>query len=206
MKTLETTVGLMFAAAALATAGCGGEPEFAEQPVVDAGPEPPPPATTAEPTPPPPPPPAATNGPCDGVQTTAMSTMFVGRFPTEAPGMQPEGAMLCGVVAEGQSVESATFMLDPGHCYTVLGQGMPNVTDVDLQLVIDTQGLPPLLQAFAGKPVLAVDTVAGVTTAIQPGQNCYKWAAPISAVVKLVATAKAGSGPVAAQVYKKKSP
>jgi len=200
MKSIETTLCLLVVAAV----SCGGEAEFAEQPVPDAGP---PPAPTPTPTPPqdagPPP---TTNGPCDPVQIQAFTTMFQGRAPTEAPNMTADGAMICGVVAEGQSIETPMFMLDPGHCYSVLGQGMPNVTEVDMQLLIDVQGLPPMLQAFAGKPMLAVDTQAGVMSSIGAGTTCYKWPWPVSAVVKLNVDAKQGAGPIAAQVYKRKSP
>lgn len=204
MKIIDTTLGFLVAMSAAVTAGCGGEAEFAEQPVPDAGPAP---APTPTPTPPPQDagPPPATTGPCDPVQMTAFTTMFQGRAPSEAPNMTAEGAMVCGVVQEGQSVETPMFMLDPGHCYTVLGQGMPNVTEVDMKLLIDTQGLPPMLQAFAGKPMLAVDTQAGVMSSIGAEKNCYKWPWPVSAVVKLEVTATQGAGPIAAQVYKRKA-
>ena len=54
-----------------------------------------------------------------------MSTMFKGRVGAEAPGMQPEGEMLCSVVPEGQTLTSPTFMLQQGFCYTFLAQALP---------------------------------------------------------------------------------
>src|SRR4051812_2995691 len=93
-------------------------PVFAPPPAPDAGPPPPPPQVTA----------------CDPISTQAMSTMFMARQKAEAPGMQPEGAPICGIVPEGQSVSGQTFVLQPGHCYTVLAQATPNVSQVDVQL------------------------------------------------------------------------
>lgn len=209
MTTRKTVLGSVVGLAAaslvvlgVSAAGCGSEPQFAETPPPDAAPPPPPPP---EPQPEAGPPPV-TSAPCDPVQLTAMTTMFQGRAPTEAAKMEPVGGITCGVVAQGAEVSGETFMLDQGYCYTILGQGMPNVTDVDVRMELDVQGMPPALQAFQIKPVLAVDTSAGVTTAVGGGGNCYKWAFPISGPVKLVVSAKAGDGPVAAQVYRKKAP
>ena len=59
-----------------------------------------------------------------------MTTMFQGRQPGEAPQMQPDGAATCGIAPEGQVVLSQPFLLQPGHCYTFLGQSLPTVTEV----------------------------------------------------------------------------
>jgi hypothetical protein len=188
-------------------AGCASEPQFAEQPYVDGGPD-------AAPPPPPPPvqdaaAPPATATPCDSTMTLAMTNMIQARSAGEAPGMKPDGAAVCAVVPEGQTFSSPTMMLQPGFCYTVVGQSVPGVTEVDLSFELDLAGggtLPPALQSLQLKPVLAVDTDAGPTATIGAKQNCYKWAWPIPAAVKVVLKARTGSGPVAAQVYSKKKP
>lgn len=196
-------------------AGCGGakEPEVALAPYPDGGygvdGQVPPVAQAdagVQAAPPPQPPPSPV-GPCDAVQSLAMTTMFQGRQKGEAPGMQPEGAPTCNVVTEGQSTSSATFMLQPGRCYTILAQALPNVTAIDLQLELDVAGTgaPPPLAALAGKPLLAVGQSNGVQSAIGATQaGCYQWPWPAPAPVKVTLTAKMGAGVVAAQVFSKK--
>lgn len=197
----------LVALAAMATVSCGSKPEFATSEVPpDAGPPPPPPMASAPvedagPTPP--------TGPvaCDGVQSLAMTTMFQGRAPNDAPRMQPEGGPICSVVPEGQSASGPTFMLQPGSCYTFLAQALPTVTEVDLQLEIDLGSggsMPPALAALNLKPVLAVDSDTGPTAAIGAKQSCYQWPFPLPATVKLVVKARTGTGPVAAQAYSRK--
>src|SRR5262249_9951247 len=142
-----------------------------------------------------------------GTMTLAVTNMIQARAAGEAPGMQPEGAAMCAVVPEGQTFSSPTVMLQPGNCYTVIAQSVPGVTELDAQLELDLAGggtLPPALQALQLKPVLAVDTDAGPTATIGKKQSCYQWAFPIPAAVKIALKARTGSGPVAAQLYKKK--
>ena len=195
---------------AAVTTGCGGEPEFAPQPT--------PPDGGADAAPPPAPLPdasapdaaagPATSQPCDATMSLALSSMFEGRRKAEAPGMEVEGSPICGVVPEGQTVVSQTFMLQPGFCYTFLGQALPNVTEVDMQLTLDTVagGLPPAIAAMAGNPLLLQDTLTGQATSMGAKKDCYKWAFPAGGPVKLTVKARTGAGPVAAQVYKKKQP
>src|SRR5262249_12305322 len=152
-------------------------------------------------------PPTPASGPCDGTMTLAVTNMIQARAAADAPKMQPEGTVVCGVVPEGQTFSSPTIMLQPGFCYTVIGQAVPNVTDLDMQLELDLAGggsLPPALQSLQLKPVLAVDTDNGPTSTIGAKQNCYQWAFPIPAAVKITLKARTGAGPVAAQLYKKK--
>lgn len=196
-------------AAAIASVGCGGEPEVAPQPSpsntgADAAPTS---ANLAQPAGSSAPE-AAKPGPCDDVQTLALTTMFKSRAPSEAPGMQAEGGLICGTVPEGQTLSSPTFMLQPGFCYTFLAQGLPLVSEVDAQLEMDLTGggVPPALAAFNLKPVLAVDMDTGPQTSVSAKQSCYAWSFPVPAAAKLVIKARTGSGPVAAQVYKKKKP
>jgi hypothetical protein len=199
-RLLGTALIVVVAAAA---AGCGSEPKFADEQAPDASA--PPPAPVATDTAPPPPPAAPT--PCDAVQSLAMTTMFQGRAPTEAPKMQAEGSQICSVVPEGQTTSGQTFMLQPGFCYTVLAQALPTVTEVDVQLELDLAGggaLPPGLAALNLKPMLAVDPETGPSGAIGGKQSCYQWVFPVAAAVKVVVKARTGSGPVAAQAYSRK--
>ncbi len=182
--------------------GCGSNPQFAPEPYADGG-------VDAAPPPPPPPEvdasaPAVQAGPCDDVQSLAMTTSLQARVATEAPGMKPEGTPACGVVPEGQTVASAPFMLQQGYCYTFLGQSLPPVTEVDMQLELDlAAGLPPALATMASQPLL-IDTETGDKAAMGAKQNCYQWPWPFAAPAKLVVKARTGSGPVAAQAFRKK--
>jgi hypothetical protein len=157
--------------------------------VVDAGP------------PPPPPPPAQPTA-CDATQSAALTTALQAREKAEAPGMKAEGGSTCMVASEGQTITGPTIMLEQGHCYTVLAQGFPPVTEVDLQLVLD-----PAIPLPAGmQPVLAVDTETGLNSSIGPKTSCYQWTLPLQGMAKVVAKARTatGPGPIAFQVYKKK--
>ena len=186
--------------------GCGSDPEFAPQPT--------PPDAGVDAAPPPPPEDAGTDAapvgaqPCDGTMTLAVTSMFEGRRKAEAPNMEPEGSPVCHTVPEGQEASSQTVMLQPGFCYTILGQALPNVTEIDLKLVLDpvAGGLPPALAALGGNPLLAQDSLSGNTTSIGAKKDCYRWAFPIPGPAKLQIKARTGSGPVAAQIYKKKVP
>jgi hypothetical protein len=195
-----------FSAALIAAAalGCSSNPQFAPEPYndggVDAAPLPPPPPPPTEPTAP------VQAGPCDPVQSLAMTTTLQGRAAAEAPGMQPEGAPICGLVPEGQSVQSPMFLLQQGFCYTFLGQSLPPVTEVDMDLILDLSGgaqLSPGLAAMAQRPLL-VDTETGEKGAMATKQNCYVWPWPVPGQAKLVIKPRTGSGPVAGQVYRKK--
>jgi hypothetical protein len=196
---LTTTLGAAWAAAVV---GCNDKPANPPpQPdagVVDAAP--PPPTVTA--------PPAPVAGPCDAVQTAALTTVIQGRAAAEAPGMQPEGAATCNVLPEGQSASSQVFTLQSGFCYTVLGASLPTVSELDMQLELDLASgatLPPALAALNIKPLLMTDTESGPNGTIGPKSSCYKWAFPIPAAVRVTMKPRAGTGPVAVQVYKKKS-
>jgi hypothetical protein len=52
-------------------------------------------------------------------------------------------------------------------------------------------------------PVLAQDNATGAQAVLGPNPNCYKWALPMPATVKLVVTVAAGSGIAGAQIYEK---
>jgi hypothetical protein len=185
--------------AAFVMAGCGN-PQFASEPIADAG-APPPMPVVFDAGPPPPPP------PCDPVQSSALSAALQSRQGQEAPGMKAEGATVCAVVSEGQSIVSPSFILEPGYCYTFLGEGLPPVAEVDMYLQLDASGgmvLPPPLNALSQQPLM-VDTLQGLQAGMGMKNTCYQWAFPIPGQVKLhVKSTKGGPGPVAAQVFRKK--
>lgn len=182
-------------AVAMAALGCSSNPKFAPEPTVDAGaPPPPPPVIDAGPPQP---------GPCEPPQLLAITTTMKARAAAEAPGMQAQGDAICGVVPEGQTISSLTFTVEQGYCYTFLGQSLPPVTEVDIQLEADVSTLPPAIAAVVPK-VLLVDELSGEKASMGSKQNCYQWLLPVPAQVKLITKARAGTGPVAAQVYRKK--
>jgi hypothetical protein len=119
--------------------------------------------------------------------------------------MEMVGSQVCGVVGEGQMVSGPPFVLEQGYCYTVLGNALPNVTELDIQLAVDISGggVPAPLAAMAAAPV-AVDNTGGPSAVIGPGTSCYEWAMPIPAPVKVVVKPRTGGGPVAAQVYRRR--
>ncbi|MEZ4299266.1 MAG: hypothetical protein R3B70_30230 [Polyangiaceae bacterium] len=202
MTTLRTTpfFGTLAATlAAVAVAGCDNKPaEPPPQPIPTAT------MTTTETPPPPPPPPTVTE--CDAVQAPALTSMLQARAATDAPGMQPEGAASCNVVAEGQVAMSQPVMMQQGFCYTILGASLPPVSELDIELTLDlTAGgtAPPAIGNI--KPQLLVDTETGPNAGMATKQNCYKWASLIPGVVRVTMKPRTGSGPVAAQIFKKKS-
>jgi len=197
MITLRRTIPFAMLTTALGVAWVAG---CNDQKPAEPPPQPSASATVTAPPPPPPPPPQVTA--CDAVQTPALTSMIQARAATEAPGMQPEGAAICNVVPEGQSASSQVIMLQQGYCYTVLGSSLPGVTELDMQMDLDLAAGAALPVAI--KPLLMTDTEAGPNGSMGAKQSCYQWPLPIPAAARVTLKARTGSGPVAAQVYKKK--
>ncbi len=190
--------GLVAAFAATACGGCTHPPPPQPMPMYV------PPPMPVAPLPPPP-------GPCDQAQLLATSSSMVARAPAEAPGMKPDGAPLCGVAAQGQTVASPMFILEPGYCYTFLGQSLPPVGDMEMVLQYDATSaagsfLPPSMAGMAGmaQGPLLVSTTPGERVNMGQGRSCYQWGMLAPATVKLMLRPRTGSGPVAAQVFRKK--
>ena len=72
----------------------------------------------------------------------------------------------------------------------------PGVTEVDVQFVA-VSPIPGMA------PVMAQDNAQGSQAVLGPNPDCYRWALPAAAPVKLVLTVRGGSGIAAAQVYEK---
>ena len=138
--------------------------------------------------------PAAT--PLDPTAAQA-ATQLIGPLGTQhaVAGSKPVGSAIAGNFQQGQSLE-AQIQLNANKCYTVVGVGLPPVTNLDIS--ISAVPLIPGLPAIT----LAVDNGTGSTAIIGDKPNCYK-AGPISIPVKLTLTVTAGSGVAAAQVFEK---
>jgi hypothetical protein len=131
----------------------------------------------------------------DATTAAAATALLAPLAKQHAPGAKPLGTAVAGNFQQGQSLET-TVQMSPGKCYTVVGAGMPPITDLDIQLVPAT-GVPGL------PVVIAADNSATAQAIVAGAPNCFKWALPLAAPVKMIVTAKAGSGVAAAQVYEK---
>lgn len=112
------------------------------------------------------------------------------------PGAKPVGETLVGNFGTGQTLDTQ-ILLQPNKCYTVVATALPPVTEVNVQLVLQTP-MPGMT------PVLAVDQDSGPTAVLGKKATCYKWMfGTIPASAKVVVQVTGGSGLVAAQTYEK---
>lgn len=113
-----------------------------------------------------------------------------------AAGAKPVGSAIAGNFQQGQSLE-AQVQMNPGKCYTVVGVGLPPVANLDIALVpaVGLPGVPPA--------TLAADNTVGPNAIVGDKPNCFKWAFPMSGMMKVVMTVSQGSGVAAAQVFEK---
>ncbi len=157
---------------------------------------PPPTASTTAPPPVPPPSgPSAT--PLDATSAAAATQLLAPLAAQHAPpGAKPLGPAIGGQFTQGQQLE-AQIQMQPGRCYTVVGVGLPPVQELDIQLVA-TVPVPGLTS-----PVIASDQTHGPNAVLGDKPNCFKWAAPFAAPVKVVVRVSAGQGVAAAQVFEK---
>jgi hypothetical protein len=113
-----------------------------------------------------------------------------------APGAKAVGSAIAGNFQQGQTLE-AQVQMNPGKCYTVVGVGLPPVTNLDISLVpaLPIPGLPAA--------TMAADNTVASTAIVGDKPNCFKWAWPMSGMVKVIMTVSQGSGVAAAQVFEK---
>lgn len=132
----------------------------------------------------------------DAATAAAVRLALQPRAANEAKGMKEDGNAIGGMISEGGALQQE-FMLMPGKCYTILGQGLPPVAELDMQLLAKPlmPSLPPA--------VLAADQTQGPSASIGGGKNCYKNPFPVAAPVILTLKATKGGGPAGAQVYSK---
>jgi len=131
----------------------------------------------------------------DPAAAAAAQPILNGLAQNEAPGARPVGGVLAGNFQEGQVLEQP-LQLEPGKCYTVVAAGLPNISEVDVQIMLTTP--------IAGMaPVLAEDKDSGAQAVLGRKPNCFKWALAMGAPAKVVLKARGGAGLAAAQVYAK---
>ncbi len=132
----------------------------------------------------------------DASAATAVQPLITALAASDVPsGAKPVGSVLACNFQQGQTLQGS-IQMQPGKCYTVVGAGMPSVTQLDLQLVAQTP-IPGMA------PVIAQSNTTGSQAVIGKKPDCYKWAWPVGAPVNVVIKATAGSGYAAAQVYEK---
>jgi len=200
-KTLRLTIPFVLLAAIAckkqdepaATAGYQvGTPGAAGAP---AAVPPPAPSATA-PVVPPPAPSSSAPVPVDPALSAAVAPLLtqLGASQTVA-GSKPLGSAMVGNVGGAQNLEQQ-IMLQPSKCYTVVAAGMPPISELNVQFLAVT-----IIPGMA--PVLAVDQDTGPSATLGKKPNCYKWALPLPAAVKVVVSAAGGQGVAGAQVYEK---
>ena len=134
--------------------------------------------------------------PLDPSAAAAVQPILAQLASAKAPaGAKPIGSVMAANFQQGQALE-AQVQMEPGKCYTVVGAGVPPVTELDIKLLAITP-MPGMA------PVLAVDNTAGMQAVLGEKPNCFKWAWPIAAPVKVVVSVTAGSGLAAAQLFGK---
>jgi len=145
----------------------------------------------------PPPAPVASVVGSDPAVSMLMAPQLAVFANSQASGMRKEGDAVGANLQEGQALEQIV-MLQPGKCYTVVGLGLPMIQDMSITMVpsIPISGFPDLM-------VLSQSLTPGSQVTMAPSPNCYKHVAPLPIQAKVVIRAKAGSGPVGAQVYVK---
>ncbi len=110
-------------------------------------------------------------------------------------GAQPLGAPATGPVGGGKQIE-VPVQANPGQCYTAVAAGGPGVQELEVTM----EYVSPVPGT---SPVLAIDKDQGPTAVMAPQPNCYKWALPMGAPVKVIVKATAGAGQAAVQVFVK---
>ncbi|MBX3130427.1 MAG: hypothetical protein KF718_27155 [Polyangiaceae bacterium] len=172
--------------------------------VAMTGPGPGPTATTTATTPPPDnttplpiptvqPGPAAT--PIDPTLAAAAGPAIDALAAQHAQGMSVV-TTVAGNFGPGQTL-TVDFQADPGRCYVAFASGLPGVTEVDLQIspAVSMPGVPA--------PILAQDQTTGPTAVLGAKPNCFKWAAPMGAPMRLTVRGTQGQGVIAARLYMK---
>lgn len=134
--------------------------------------------------------------PLDPTAAQAATQLITPLGAQHAPGAKAVGSAIAGNFQQGQTLE-AQVQMNPGKCYTVVGVGLPPVTNLDISLVpaLPIPGLPAA--------TMAADNTVGSTAIVGDKPNCFKWAFPMSGMMKVVMTVSQGSGVAAAQVFEK---
>ena len=167
------------------TPGAAGGPATGPVPSASAAPS----ASTPAPVPTTPPP----LDPAVAAAVTPMLTQL-GTQQTVA-GSKALGTAMVGNVGGAQVLEQQ-IMLQPNKCYSVVAVGMPPISELNVQFLAVT-----VIPGMA--PILATDQDVGPSATLGKKPNCYKWALPLPASVKVVVSAAGGQGVAGAQVFEK---
>jgi hypothetical protein len=127
-----------------------------------------------------------------------MTPLLQVQAKKSAKWMRPQGEAFAGMLQQGQTLEQMV-MLQPGKCYTVVGQAMPGgiqELDIKIMAIAPLPNAPPLA-------VMAQDNMQGPVAVVAPTPNCYKYALPLPAQVKIVVKAVQGAGVAGARLYVK---
>jgi predicted small secreted protein len=135
----------------------------------------------------------AANPAADQAMAAGIAALLKPRAAKEAKGMKEDGAPIAGMLSDGGTVDRDMNLM-PGKCYTILGTGLPPVTQVNMKisLKIALPMLPP--------GVLAQSSTTGLNAAIGAGKDCYKTIGPV-AIPVVLSISGTGAGAVGAQVY-----
>jgi hypothetical protein len=166
----------------------GGAAGPATGPIASAAP-----SATVAPTPAPVP---TTPVPTDPAVVAAVTPMLTQLAATQTvAGSKPLGTAIVGNVGGAQVLEQQ-IMLQPNKCYSVVAVGMPPISELNVQLLAVT-----IIPGMA--PILATDQDVGASATLGKKPNCYKWALPLPASVKVVVSAAGGQGVAGAQIFEK---
>jgi len=110
-------------------------------------------------------------------------------------GSKPVGSALACNFQQGQSCETQV-QLQAGKCYTVVGAGVPPVSEVNVKFI----AVSPIPGSAM---VLAQDQDSGPQATLGKKPNCWKNALPMAVPVRMVLEVAGGSGVAAAQLYEK---
>jgi hypothetical protein len=134
------------------------------------------------------------------IDPTLLQALLKPLQAQHAPGMQPEGTPLSGMLQTGQSLQTSVIIAASGtRCYTGIAVGAPTVTDIAVELIASPP--PPL------PPGIVSQSQGVANPAIMAGKpNCFKNLLPIPGPAIFKVTARGGSGPVLAQLYAKLNP
>ena len=153
------------------------------------------PTVTAAPTVAPAPTPVAPTAADPGLAAAVAPMLTQLAAAQTVAGSKPLGAAMVGNVGGTQVLEQL-ITLQPNKCYSVVAVGMPPVSELNVQILLTT-----LIPGMS--PILATDQDTGASATLGKKPNCYKWALPLAAPVKVVVSAAGGTGVAGAQVFEK---
>lgn len=129
--------------------------------------------------------------PAMAAAATPALTLLAGQ---EVQGMQPEGGAFAAQFQTGQTFEQA-FNMQGGKCYSVIAVGVPPVSQVDLQIVVQQPPFPAV--------VLAQSNTAGANATLGGKGQCFRNSLPLGGPAKVIMKVSGGQGIAVGQIYVK---